>query len=315
MSEPATGNQRPATGRRRPLKAVKNTLIYWAVLGCLAAIRLFPLPFVRCVFRSLGGLAARLPTKENAIVRTNLAACFPEKDAAARETILRACWLSIGACAGEAIKVAVSGLRAASLCAWAPGAKEALDTALAGGAGMVYITGHVGNWELMAQFVAESGYPTYTAAKESYDPRLTDLIRRYREARGVHCLWRGDAQIKEKLIGVLIGNGVLGFLIDQDTKVPSVFADFFGRKAYTPSAPAKIVAKAKVPAVAGFIHRTASDRHVVSVRRLDTAVPEGADPVIHLTTAFNAAIEAEVRAHPEEWVWMHARWKTRPPCR
>ena len=298
----------------RPLKAAKNTIIYGAVLLLLAVVRLLPLPLVRAAFRLLGAAAARLPIKENRIARENLAACFPGRDEAAREAIRRACWRSIGACAGEAAKLAVSGTKAAPLCAWAPGAKETLDAALAGGSGLLYVTGHVGNWELMAMFLAELGYPVHTAAKESYDPRLTALVRDRREARGVHCLWRGDPLMKEKIVGVLLGGGVLGFLIDQDTKVPGVFADFFGRKAWTPSAPARIAAKAELPVCAGFIHRDAGDRHVVSVRRLDTTVPGGADPVLHLTAVFNAAIEAEVRARPDEWVWMHARWKTRPPA-
>lgn len=297
----------------RPLKAAKNTLIYWAVVLCLALIRLLPLALVRAGFRALGAVAARLPIRENRVARENIAACFPDRDEAARAAIFRGCYRSIGACVGEAAKAAVSGLPASSICAWAPGSKETMDAALNEGAGLLYITGHVGNWELMAMFVAESGYTIYTAAKESYDPRLTELVRRHREARGVHCLWRGDPLMKEKIIGVLLGGEVLGFLIDQDTKVPGVFADFFGRKAWTPSAPARIAAKAEVPVLAGFIHRTEDDRHVVSLRRLDTKVPDGADPVLHLTTVFNAAIEAEVRAHPDEWVWMHARWKTRPP--
>ena len=298
----------------RPLKAVKNTLIYWALLLCLAAIRLVPLTLVRAAFRALGSLASRLPIRENRIARANLSACFPDRDDAARAAIYRACWWSIGACAGEAAKISVSRVDLSALCAWAPGAKETLDAAMAEGMGLIYITGHVGNWELMAQFVAGQGYPAYTVAKESYDPRLTELVRRFRESRNVRCLWRGEEHIKEKILGVLVGGGLLGFLIDQDTRVPGVFADFFGRKAHTPSTPAKIAARAGLPVVAGFIHRLPGDRHVVSVRRLDTAVPPGADPVVHLTTIFNAAIEAEVRAHPDEWVWMHARWKTRPPA-
>ncbi|MBI5527749.1 MAG: lysophospholipid acyltransferase family protein [Deltaproteobacteria bacterium] len=299
--------------RKRPLKVVKNTIIFWAVRAAMALLALLPLGVARGVFRAFGRVASWLPIRENAIARRNIAAAFPDLDDRAREEIYRDCYRQIGASAGEAVKIAMSGRKTTGLVSWAPGARETVEAVLADGTGFVWITGHVGNWELMAMFVAEQGYPVNTIAKESYDPRFTELIRRHREARGVHCIWKGDPNIKEKIIGVFLGGGMLGFLMDQDTKVPGVFADFFGREAFTPSMPAKIVAQAGIPVIAGFIHRQPDDTHVLSARRLDCTVPEGADPVLHLTTVFNAAIESEIRAHPSEWVWMHARWKTRPP--
>jgi KDO2-lipid IV(A) lauroyltransferase len=304
--------EKAVTRRKRPLRAVKNTVIFWVVRAAMALVALLPLGVARAAFRALGRVASRLPIRENRIARKNIVAAFPELGESERKKIYRDCYRQIGASAGEAMKIAMSGMKTAGLVSWAPGAREIVDDARSEGMGVVWITGHVGNWELMAMWVAEQGYPVNTIAKESYDPRFTDLIRRHREDRGVHCLWKGDPAIKEKIIGVFLGGGMLGFLMDQDTKVPGVFADFFGRKAFTPSMPAKIVAQAGIPVVAGFIHRQPDDTHVLSVHRIDCTVPEGTDPVVYLTTVFNAAIESEIRAHPAEWVWMHDRWKTRP---
>ena len=115
---------------------------------------------------------------------------------------------------------------------------QVLDEALEGGRGVIFVTGHVGNWELMAAALASLGYPIHTVAKRSYDPRFTEMIEQTRADFGVRAIYRGDAGAAAAMIRVLRKNGVLGFLIDQDTDVPSVYAPFFGRAAKTPSGPA-----------------------------------------------------------------------------
>jgi Kdo2-lipid IVA lauroyltransferase/acyltransferase len=296
----------------RPRKAVKNTLIFWSVLVVLKLLSALPMFLVRGFLLALGQVIASLPIKLNDIASANITAAYPEMSDSERRRLRAACYRSLGRAIAETVKMASGKLRGSEVCIFTPGSREMLNEALKGGTGLVSITAHTGNWELMAAFVAEEGFTVNTIAKESYDPRFTRLLRDVRETRGVHCIWKGDPDIRNRITDALAKPGLLGFLIDQDTKVPGVFAPFFGREAFTPSLPAKLVVATGAPAISIFNHRGPDGRLHVTVGRFDTKVPEGADPVRHLTALFNGAIEAEVRAHPGQWVWMHYRWKTRP---
>jgi KDO2-lipid IV(A) lauroyltransferase len=276
----------------------------------LFVFSLLPVSWSRSFFRGLGSLASHLPLKEIQGARENIAFAFPDLDAGQRDRIYRDCYRQLGANAGEVVKIAATRMKVTPMCTFTPGSREVADSLR--GVPTVFITGHIGNWELMAAWMAEQGYSANTIAKASYDPRLTRLISDSRERRSVHCLWKGDPKIKDQITGIFMGGGWLGFLMDQDTKVPSVFAEFFGKKAYTPSMPAYLVHRYGLQVVTLFIHRQGDDSHQISMRKIDTFVPEGGDPIVHLTTVFNRAIESEIRAHPHEWVWMHRRWKTQP---
>jgi len=303
-------------GKRGPfgrvIKAIKNTLIYWSVKIAMAVFSILPLAFLRMKFGFLGYIVARLPIKLNRIAKENLEAVFPEKSPAERKQILLDCYSALGRCAAEVLKVGLTDMKPSTVCRFSPGTRELFESAVEAGTGAIFITGHIGNWELMASYTAEQGFPVFTIAKESYDPRFTGLIRRFRESKGVHCLWKGDPDIKEKIIGVFLSGALLGVLLDQDTKVPGVFADFFGRKAFTASLPAVIAVKAGLPVFSAFTHRDTDGMNVVTVKKLDTSVPEGVEPVVYITNVFNRAIEENIRKYPHEWVWMHERWKTRP---
>ena len=107
----------------------------------------------------------------------------------------------------------------------------------------------------------------------------------------------------------------MGLLIDQDIpSIPGVFAPFFGRPAWTPSGAAMIALKARCPLAPGFIHRRPDGTHLIKVEPPLPVPTEGSpeDRVRELTAAVNARAEWHVRAWPEQWVWMHRRWRTQP---
>jgi KDO2-lipid IV(A) lauroyltransferase len=104
---------------------------------------------------------------------------------------------------------------------------------------------------------------------------------------------------------------LLAALIDQDTKVPSVFVPFFGRPAKTPSGPAMLALKRRTPVIAGFITRTPHG-HRIKIVRISTEGFEGEAGVTALTARMTAAIEQAIRAAPEQWVWFHRRWRSQP---
>jgi Kdo2-lipid IVA lauroyltransferase/acyltransferase len=103
----------------------------------------------------------------------------------------------------------------------------------------------------------------------------------------------------------------LGLLIDQDTRVQSVCVPFFGTRASTPRAPADLTLRSGAATVAVFLQRGPDGRYHMSGQEVDVPCSGNSEAdVLALTTAYSAAIEAAIRRFPEQWVWMHQRWKT-----
>ena len=284
-----------------------------------AAIRLFSLVPLRpalAVASAVAALGWRLARRTRAQMLAQLAVAFPERSAAEREALGRASFRHLAWLAAEVATLRSWRARLPEYVGYAPGTEERLLDLMAKGRGLVYVTGHVGNWELMAQRVA-SHIPSATIARTGNDPRLTALIGRMRAGGGVETLWREDPGTARAMIRAFKQGKLLGILIDQDTRVQGVFVPFFGRAAFTPRGAADLALRFKVPVVAGWCRRRGprpGDGHEIEC----VEVPYDPDPadkeaeVVRLTAACTAALEAAIRRSPAEWVWMHERWKTRP---
>jgi len=101
-------------------------------------------------------------------------------------------------------------------------------------------------------------------------------------------------------------------LIDQDTRGAGVFVPFFGRPAHTPPGAALLALRARVPVVTAFIERRPEGGHLVRVAPVPAELPRGREGVRELTARLTAAIEAQIRRSPAEWVWWHERWRKQP---
>jgi len=294
------------------LQRLKNGVIYVvlrAVHGLLAALP-FRLAEALCV--ALGALAGVVAVGERRRALVHLAQALPELGPAAHHRIVRAMFVHFGRSLAELTHMDrfVDGPHAVRLS----DAQRALfDAALAEGKGAVAVTGHIGNWELLAQVVARAGYPTTTIAKPLYDPRLTRWVHAARTRFGLGVIWRGDSAASKEMLGVFRKKAMLALLIDQDTRVQGAFVPFFGRPAHTPTAAASLALRFQAPVVVSWAHRVGG-RHELHVERLDVQ-PTGNDEAdtLALTAELNRRLEGAIRAHPEQWVWMHRRWKQRPP--
>src|SRR6266704_576655 len=189
---------------------------------------------------------------------------------------------------------------------------EALDTALARGRGAIAVTGHVGNWELLAAWAAAIGYPITVVVRRVNDLRFHSLIVRFRAAAGVEVLVRDDPRFVAAVGDALRRNRVVAMLIDQDTRGAGVFVPFFGRPAHTPLGAALLALRARVPVVTAFIERRPEGGHLVRVAPVPAELPRGREGVRELTARLTAAIEAQIRRSPAEWVWWHERWRKQP---
>jgi KDO2-lipid IV(A) lauroyltransferase len=191
--------------------------------------------------------------------------------------------------------------------------EEYLKSASEQGTGVILITGHIGNWELMAAVLALRGYPLHVIAAPLYDPRIDEWIVRFRDQFKIETISRGSPASSKKILGVLRKKEILGLLIDQDTKVDGVFVDFFNKKAYTPTGAAQLALKSGAVTMTCFITRLPDDRHRITIEKplILTRSSDHAKDIEMNTARFTSRIEEHIKHYPDQWVWMHRRWKTK----
>ncbi len=301
----------PVPLRKRVKRSVRSVLIR-------AAVRLLGLlPLAPAL--ALGGLVGRaafhLARRTRRRALAGLALAFPEQTEAARVAIARQMFVEFGRTALELASIRSYDARLEEHVELSP--PTLLKDVIARGKGMVFITGHLGSWELLARRIARAGIPNAVIAKAGADPGLNELAERFRARGGVATLWRESPDTGRAIIRTFRQGKALGLLIDQDTRVQGVFVPFFGRAAWTPRAAADLALRFGAPVVVGTIHRRGPrplDGHRVEV----VEVPFAADPpdreaeAVRLTAACTRVLEDAIRRHPTEWIWMHERWKTRP---
>jgi len=296
-------------------KRLRRTIRSRIIAGLLRLIALIPLgPGLR-IGGAGGALAYRLLGKTRRLALTHLAFAFPERPEAERQEIARRMFIHLGRSAMEITSIASFQDRLTDYIRERD--RDVLRAALARGKGVVFVTGHLGNWELMARLVAKVGAPVSAVAKRGGDARLMGLIEQWRAEGGVTTLWREDPATARALLRVFKQGRVLGILVDQDTKVQGVWVPFFGRLAYTPRAPADLALRSGAPILVGTSHRPSErpgDGLVFEVTEVSYD-PDPADreaEVLRITAACQAVMEEAIRRHPADWVWMHERWKTQP---
>jgi KDO2-lipid IV(A) lauroyltransferase len=190
---------------------------------------------------------------------------------------------------------------------------DRLDAALKMGKGVVYFTGHIGNWELMAARIAQK-YPVSVVAAPIKPESLNDMIVGLRTSMGVRTILRDRPGAARELIRIFRENRILGILIDQDTDVEGAFVDFFRRPAWTPTAAAAMAIKFNAPVLFGHIRREGTFRHRITIEGpLELARSGDEDNDIkENTSVFTTKIEEIVSRYPDQWVWMHRRWRRQP---
>jgi Kdo2-lipid IVA lauroyltransferase/acyltransferase len=189
------------------------------------------------------------------------------------------------------------------------GSPEPVQAAVALGKGVLALTAHYGNWELLAAINALSAYPVSVVMRPLDDPVVNWLIERFRRRSGVELI--AKRQALPAMRDALRQGRIVGVLLDQNaSRAEGVFVPFFGIPASTSRALAVLSLHTGAPVVPIFIRRGEGGRHHVAAEPAIPA-PETRD-VIAYTAAFNRSIEAAIRRAPEQWFWIHRRWKTEP---
>ncbi|UCE79003.1 MAG: lysophospholipid acyltransferase family protein [Nitrospiraceae bacterium] len=186
---------------------------------------------------------------------------------------------------------------------------EHFEKASGKGKGVIFITGHCGNWELLALVAAERTQKAKIVARRQNNPYINRFMEKTREKYGNTVIYKKGAL--KQILSSLRKNEVVGILIDQNViSSEGVVIEFLGKKAYTTKMPALIAMKTGAPVIPGFIQRVNGGHRIEFLEEIELSSSEDTDEaVISNTLAYSQSVENYIKNNPTEWLWMHRRWK------
>ena len=293
---------------------MREWLEYAVAWTGLKLLGLLPRPAARRVGAAFASVAYAFRTPLRRAAMFNLHLAFPDWSEAKRESIIRGMIRQIGWMAGEFSQLPRYTPQNIEQIVVLDGS-ENFDAGQRRGKGVLFLTGHMSAWELSSFAHALYGHPLHFLVRPISNSRVDALINRYR------CL-SGNLPINKNksaraILKVLAEGGTVGILSDHNTALEEgVFVNFFGIPASATSGLARIAVRTDAAVVPGFLfwddslrkYRLRFEPPVELLRTGDEEVD-----VRENTQRFTSVIEDYVRAHPDQWLWVHKRWKTRPP--
>jgi KDO2-lipid IV(A) lauroyltransferase len=181
------------------------------------------------------------------------------------------------------------------------------------GKGVIFLTAHIGNWEMALHIQSAAGYPLNIVVRPLDNPYLDRLMTKRREMFGSTVLARRNGL--KYILAALRKQETVGILMDQNTlRSRGIFVDFFGKPACTIPVIALLALRYHVPVIPGFLVRTGFDTHTLYFHEEVEIIRTGdtQNDIKANTARFNAIIEEFIRKYPDQWFWIHNRWKSQP---
>jgi KDO2-lipid IV(A) lauroyltransferase len=292
----------------RKKSQLREALEYWLARGVMASLAIGPrrvaFALARIYTRALDLAIPRL----RRVAMRNLAMALPNLDERARTRIVDGVFRSIA-------RLLVTFARfpridRSNVKDWIRyEGYEHFEQALRRGRGVLFATAHLGNWELSAFAHALMAQPMYVIARPLDNPRIEDLVARHRTLSGNTVV--DKREFARPILKALAANQAVGILVDQNASPEQgAFVDFFGVPACAFTAFAKIAARSGAAVIPGFaLWSEAEGRYVL---RFDAPIEITGDERAD-TALIQSHLEQVVRAYPDQWLWIHRRWRTRPP--
>lgn len=302
-------------GRRpkSPLKNIYRLIEYYILYLLLKVLSLLPLTFTAWAGEAIGRIIYLFDLKHRAIALKNLELTIGrDKDIGRLRLIVKGSLENLGRSAGEFISIRrytkENIKKFVAIEGW-----ENFKEAYREGKGIIFLTGHFGNWELLAVVLSLLGCPINVVARQLDNHLLDKKINEMRGIGGNRVIYKKNA-LSESLRLLKKGEAV-GFLLDQNTsRREGVFVDFLGRKACTNRGVALIALKSRAPVIPVFIVREGPIHHRVIIEKRVETVRSGdiSEDIVKNTERFTKVIESYIIKYPDHWLWIHDRWKTRP---
>jgi len=292
---------------------MKEWLEYAAVLLILKTLGAFPRTVARFFAASVTSLLFRLQPKLQKTAEFNLRLAFPDWTDARRKDVTRKMVRNLGWMAAEFARFPRLTRKNIEKVVILEGHENFLEGQRRGN-GVLYLTGHIGAWELSSFAHALYGYPLHYIARPLDNQRLDALVNQYRCSSGNQPIFKNESA--RVMLKILKDSGTIGILADQNTMPEEgVFVDFFGESACATTGIARVALHTGAAVVPGYAYwdetiqkyRLRFEPPVELVRTGDTE-----RDVFENTQRFATAIQGIIRKHPDQWVWVHQRWKTRP---
>ena len=286
----------------------------WLVDAVFAVIGALPLGTAIILGRSIGWFLACIVRFRRTLITAQMAAAFPEWTPAHRAKIVRAFYRHFGLLCVEIARQSRTP-RQFLLDNVIFHGQEYVDAALAKGKGALMLAGHLGSWELSLAAGGPHRYNLGIVFKEIKSPLGQYAIDRIRNAHGVLGIPRRNSIFQ--ILRQLRKNGMIGFVLDQNvTHEEGVFVDFFGRPASTMPGLAVLAQRTGAPVVPVIFYRDPDLRrhHVEFFPEVPwEEIPDRPDETLRVNTArYTKIIEDTIRQRPDQWLWLHKRWKTQP---
>ena len=280
----------------------------------LATLGRLPRPVARGFGAAVGLLAYGLFGRLRRVGLTNLALAFPEKPPSDRRQILRASFRNLGLHLAELCQMRrYTPARAQTVIEY-----DGLDMYLQArgrGRGVLVLTGHLGAWELSSFFHSLMGFPLGLLIRRLDNPLVDALVNEIRCLHGNRVIHKDD--FARGLISEMRAGQTVGILMDTNMTPPQgVFVPFFNALACTASGMARVASKTGAAVLPGFLVWEHARRRYLLRFGEEIPLARTDDPnrdALTNTARFTAVLEHYIRLYPEQWLWMHRRWKTRPP--
>ncbi len=274
----------------------------------MGSLRFTPLPVARALGRGYAGLLDLAVPRLRRVAMRNLGLAMPEKSESERRRIADGAFDSIGRLLAYFARL--PDIKRDGLSRWIRfEGYEHFEEAQRQGRGVLLATGHLGNWELSAVAHALHGDSMHVVARPLDNPWIDGLVERRRTVSGNRVIEKRDAA--RAILKALAANEAVGILIDQNASLDEgVFVDFFGLPACAGTAFTRIAARTGAAVVPGFALWSQEERRYVLryYPRVEiTGVAE------EDTARLHKRLEEIIRQYPDQWLWIHRRWKTRPP--
>lgn len=293
---------------------VQTWLEYAVARAIFVSLGLMPADWALRTGTALGRVAHLTMADLRRTGELNLKLAFPEKTDEERKELLRGCFAGLGRQLGFFSKFATEDRESLlNLFQWK--GLEYVEAASAGKRPLILFTGHVGAWELSSFGLSLVDLPFSFLVRRIDNPKIEEMVDRVRTRFGNQSVdKRGAAR---PMLNILRAGGTLGLLVDLNTlEEEAIFVDFFGVPASTTFMLAKLALRTDAVVIAGFAPWDKDRRKFLMQFLPPLEVVRTGDEdedVRRLTADLTKVVENYIRRYPDQWLWIHKRWKTRPP--
>ncbi|MBN1872482.1 MAG: mitochondrial fission ELM1 family protein, partial [Candidatus Omnitrophica bacterium] len=288
---------------------LEDYILYAIAKSFSLFLSIVPVGAALVIGRVFGRIAYYVNVKRSKVAYANMRSAFSaHKEPSQIRRMVKDVYINFGQVLVEVLRIPVVDKRYIEKYVKVENRKY-IDEVLSHNKGLIFLTGHYGNWEMLSITSALKGYPLLVLAREQKMKRLNDTLNSFRESKGCKVVNKGMAT--RGIYDHLNKGGILGILSDQDAGKKASFVEFFGRPTSTPKGAFALSRKTKASIIPAFMIREKGPYHRLLLERpIEPPVDEVGER--KAMQHFASLLEKNISEHPPQWLWLHKRWKSTP---